>query len=288
MAPYIYGSRNNIHIIDLTQTVPLLHQALVTVSRHRRQGRPRAVRRHQAPGVRGRRRRGQVLRAVLRQSPLARRHADQLADDLQLDRAAASRSRSCWPASTHGLTKKELLQLTREQDKLERVAWRHQGHGRAARPDVRHRHQQGSDRHRRGAQAATCRWSPIVDSNCDPDGISHPDPRQRRRRPRHHALLRSDRARRASTASSAAQGAVGHRSRRRRGARSASPRSRATKAANARPQRPTPEEEAGAEPTAGVRQPSQMARGPRAKRPARKPERVDRTPSGAAVYETEG
>ena len=32
MAPFIYGSRNNIHIIDLTQTVPLLHQALVTVS----------------------------------------------------------------------------------------------------------------------------------------------------------------------------------------------------------------------------------------------------------------
>ena len=32
MAPFIYGSRNNIHIIDLTQTVPLLHQALLTVS----------------------------------------------------------------------------------------------------------------------------------------------------------------------------------------------------------------------------------------------------------------
>ena len=32
MAPYIYGSRNSIHIIDLAQTVPLLHQALKTVS----------------------------------------------------------------------------------------------------------------------------------------------------------------------------------------------------------------------------------------------------------------
>src|SRR5690625_2948501 len=29
MAPYIFGVRNNIHIIDLEQTVPLLHQALV-------------------------------------------------------------------------------------------------------------------------------------------------------------------------------------------------------------------------------------------------------------------
>lgn len=32
MDRYIFGSRNNIHIIDLAQTVPLLHQALKTVS----------------------------------------------------------------------------------------------------------------------------------------------------------------------------------------------------------------------------------------------------------------
>jgi len=32
MAPYIFGARNNIHIVDLAQTVPLLHQALVKVS----------------------------------------------------------------------------------------------------------------------------------------------------------------------------------------------------------------------------------------------------------------
>ena len=32
MAPFIYGQRNDIHILDLTQTVPLLHQALVKVS----------------------------------------------------------------------------------------------------------------------------------------------------------------------------------------------------------------------------------------------------------------
>ena len=31
MAPYLYGSRNKIHIIDLTQTVPLLHTALKTI-----------------------------------------------------------------------------------------------------------------------------------------------------------------------------------------------------------------------------------------------------------------
>jgi len=32
MAPFIFGTRNNIHIIDLAQTVPLLHKALEAVS----------------------------------------------------------------------------------------------------------------------------------------------------------------------------------------------------------------------------------------------------------------
>jgi len=32
MAPFLFGVRNNVHIIDLAQTVPLLHQALKAVS----------------------------------------------------------------------------------------------------------------------------------------------------------------------------------------------------------------------------------------------------------------
>ncbi|MGN6764198.1 MAG: 30S ribosomal protein S2 [Rhizobiaceae bacterium] len=32
MAPYIFGARNNVHIIDLSQTVPMLHQALKVIS----------------------------------------------------------------------------------------------------------------------------------------------------------------------------------------------------------------------------------------------------------------
>src|SRR5690606_22433558 len=32
MQPFIFGARNNIHIVDLAQTVPLFHQALVAVS----------------------------------------------------------------------------------------------------------------------------------------------------------------------------------------------------------------------------------------------------------------
>ena len=61
MAPFIFGARNNIHIIDLAQTMPLLHQALVKVSDVVAERRPRAVRRHQAPGLRGDRRSRQAL-----------------------------------------------------------------------------------------------------------------------------------------------------------------------------------------------------------------------------------
>src|SRR3954453_16637281 len=32
MAPFIFGSRNNIHIIDLAQSVPMLHRSLQAVS----------------------------------------------------------------------------------------------------------------------------------------------------------------------------------------------------------------------------------------------------------------
>jgi len=31
MAPYIFGKRNNIHIINLEKTVPMLHEALEAV-----------------------------------------------------------------------------------------------------------------------------------------------------------------------------------------------------------------------------------------------------------------
>ena len=50
MGEFIYGARNGIHIMDLTQTVPMLDAALNVGPRHRRQGRPPAVRGHQAPG----------------------------------------------------------------------------------------------------------------------------------------------------------------------------------------------------------------------------------------------
>jgi small subunit ribosomal protein S2 len=88
MAPYIYGDRNGIHILDLTQTVEMLDAGAQRHSRDRRQGRPHPLRRHQAPGAEADRRCRRALRAVLHEPPLAGRHADQLEDRVELDLSA--------------------------------------------------------------------------------------------------------------------------------------------------------------------------------------------------------
>ena len=96
MGAYIYGDRNGIHILDLTQTVPMLDAGAERRPRHRRQGRPHPVRRHQAPGATADRRCRRALRAVLHEPPLAGRHADQLEDRVAVDQPARSRSTSRW------------------------------------------------------------------------------------------------------------------------------------------------------------------------------------------------
>jgi small subunit ribosomal protein S2 len=94
MKPFIFGERANIHIMDLSQTVPLLHQALVKVREvAAKGGRILFVgtkRQASEPIAAGR----SALRAVLHESPLARRHADQLV------RPSPTPSRACasWKA----------------------------------------------------------------------------------------------------------------------------------------------------------------------------------------------
>ena len=95
MAPYIFGARNNIHIIDLAQTVPLLHQALKAVRDTVAKGGRVLFVGTKRQAAEADRRRRQALRPVLRQLPLARRHADQLEDHLRLDRAPAQARRAC-------------------------------------------------------------------------------------------------------------------------------------------------------------------------------------------------
>ena len=119
MAPYIFGERNGIHVIDLSQTVPLLHQALV------------AVRDVVAGG-------GRVLfvgtkRAASDKIAETARNCGQYyvnhrwLGGMMTNWATVSRSirrlreleGRMEGDEVNQLTKKEILQLTRERDKLE-------------------------------------------------------------------------------------------------------------------------------------------------------------------------
>ena len=84
MAEYIFGTRNNIHIIDLTLSVPMLHRAMQAISDTVAQGG-----RILFVGTKRHRRGRQALGAILRQFALARRHVDQLEDRVEFDQAAS-------------------------------------------------------------------------------------------------------------------------------------------------------------------------------------------------------
>lgn len=174
MAPYIYGDRNNTHIIDLRQSVPLLHRAL------------NAVREVTASG-------GRVLMVGTK-----RQAAETIAETAKktgqyyvnhrwlggmltnwktisisikrlkdLDERLAS--------DTQGLTKKELLNLTRERDKLERALGGIKEMG--GLPDILFIID--TNKEQLAIQEANKLGIPVVailDSNCDPEGIEFPVP----------------------------------------------------------------------------------------------------------------
>ncbi len=174
MAPFIYGSRNNIHIIDLTQTVPLLHQALLAVSDVVAKG-------------------GRVLFVgTKRQASEAIAEAARSSAQYFINHRWLGGTLTNWRTISHsikrlksleelfegehqGLTKKELLQLTREKDKLERSLGGIKDMG--APPDLMF----VIDTNKESIAIAEARKLgmpvvAVVDSNCDPDGISHPIP----------------------------------------------------------------------------------------------------------------
>ncbi|MEG6509633.1 30S ribosomal protein S2 [Methyloligella sp. 2.7D] len=174
MAPYIYGDRNNIHIMDLTQTVPLLHQALVQISDVVASG-------------------GRVLFVgTKRQASEAIAEAARSCAQYYINHRWLGGTLTNWRTishsikrlksleellggDTHGLTKKELLQLTRERDKLERALGGIKDMG--APPDMMF----VIDTNKESIAIAEARKLnmpvvAIVDSNCDPDGITYPIP----------------------------------------------------------------------------------------------------------------
>jgi len=174
MAPFIFGERNGIHIIDLAQTVPMLHQALVL------------VRDTVAAG-------GRVLFVGTK-----RQASDPIADAAK--RCAQYYINHRWLGGTltnwktisnsiqhlrnleelsagggQGLTKKEVLNLMREKDKLERALGGIKDMG--GLPDLLF--VIDTMKEQLAIKEANKLGLPvvaIVDSNSDPDGITYPVP----------------------------------------------------------------------------------------------------------------
>ena len=175
MASYLFGVRNDIHIIDLTQTVPLLHQALL------------AMRDTVAGG-------GRVLfvgtkrQATDPVAAAAKRCAQYYVNHRWLGgtltnwqtilhsiKRLRSVDETLESAHSSGLTKKELLQLMRERDKLDRSLGGIKDMG--GLPSMLF----VIDTNKEAIAVAEARKlgipvAAILDSNSDPDGISYQIP----------------------------------------------------------------------------------------------------------------
>jgi small subunit ribosomal protein S2 len=174
MAPYIYGARNSIHIIDLAQTVPLLHQALKLVSDTVAKG-------------------GRVLfvgtkrQAQQDVAESAKRSAQYFVNSRWLGgtltnwktiSASISRLRKLdeqLGEGAKGLTKKERLMLTRERDKLETALGGIKDMGGV--PDLVF--VIDTNKEALAIKEANRLKIPVIailDTNSDPDGVAHPIP----------------------------------------------------------------------------------------------------------------
>jgi small subunit ribosomal protein S2 len=174
MAPYIFGVRNGIHIIDLEQSVPLLRQGL------------EAIREVVAAGGRvlmvGTKRQAQeaVAEAAKRcgQYYVNYRWLGGMLTNFKTISASIKRLREVEErvaAQETGLTKRELLELTRDHDKLERALGGIKDMG--GLPDILF----VIDTNKEAiavAEANKLRIPvvAILDSNSTPDGIAYPIP----------------------------------------------------------------------------------------------------------------
>jgi small subunit ribosomal protein S2 len=174
MAPYIYGARNGIHIIDLAQTVPLLHRALVAV-RDVVAGGGRVLfvgtkRQAQEPIAEAARRSGQHF--------VNHRWLGGMLTNWKTISNSIKRLKSLeeqLSGDTAGLTKKEVLQLTRERDKLENSLGGIRDMG--GLPDVMF--VIDTNKEELAIKEANVLGIPVVailDSNSDPSGIAFPVP----------------------------------------------------------------------------------------------------------------
>ncbi|MBO6825116.1 MAG: 30S ribosomal protein S2 [Sneathiella sp.] len=118
MGPYIFGKRNNIHIIDLQQTVPMLHHSLKAV-RDTVSGGGRVL------FVGTKRQASDVVAESAKQCAqfyVNHRWLGGMLTNWKTVSESIKRLRrveEILSSDTQGLTKKEVLKMTRERDKLE-------------------------------------------------------------------------------------------------------------------------------------------------------------------------
>jgi small subunit ribosomal protein S2 len=174
MAPYVFGVRNGIHIIDLEQTEPMLHQGL------------QAIRDVVAGGGRvllvGTKRQAQepVAEAAKRcgQYYVNYRWLGGMLTNFKTISASIRRLREFEERITQeqtGLTKRELLELTRDRDKLERALGGIKEMG--GLPDILF--VIDTNKEAIAVREANTLRIPVVailDSNSSPDGIAYPIP----------------------------------------------------------------------------------------------------------------
>ncbi len=176
MKPFIFGERSNIHIIDLSQTVPLLHQALVK------------VREVAAGGGRilfvGTKRQAQepIAQAAQRCAQYYMNHrwlggtlTNWRTISISIGRLRELEGILDQEGGPQGLTKKETLMLSREREKLERSLGGIKEMG--GTPDLIF--VIDTNKEAIAIQEARRLNIPVVavvDTNCDPDPVDFPIP----------------------------------------------------------------------------------------------------------------
>lgn len=174
MQHYIFGKRNNIHILDLSQTVPLLHQALQQVSDTVAGG-------GRVLFVGTKRQASEIVADAAKRSAQYYVNARWLGGMLTNWKTISNSIKrlrtldEMLAGDNAGFTKKELLNHTRERDKLERALGGIKDMG--GKPDLIFVIDTNKEMIAiQEAKRLKIPVAAILDSNCDPDVVDFPIP----------------------------------------------------------------------------------------------------------------
>lgn len=174
MASYIYGERNNIHIIDLSQTVPMLHRALQMIS-------DTVARGGRVLFVGTKRQASEIIADAAQRSAQYYVNARWLGGMLTNWKTISNSIQrlrkldELLTGEAQGFTKKERLNLERERSKLDRALGGIKDMGSV--PDMVFLID--TNKEAIAIQEAKRLGIPVVaviDTNCNPDGIDYPIP----------------------------------------------------------------------------------------------------------------